>query len=475
MGIIMRRPTDARRSLRLLLIGAAFWLALGLGSAPSAGAAAITHDKLIKEYWRQVSVVLAPKVLISDVNRAYGTSTLMVIVPKTGNKTRYLLEAPTGTAAVSLANQMGRDTRIASVEPIKLASMAEASPFDNFIWGIGSGDLKNQYALALLEMSKFESGILKQAHELSKGQGATVAILDTGVDLGHPMLSARWTSSSTHRDYIDGDALPTDSADGLDNDTSGQADEAFGHGTFVAGVVNQVAPDARLMPLRVMDADGVGNEFVVADAIVKAADSGANIVNTSLVINAASATLDYAIDYAISRNVLVIAAAGNLSSTTPNYPAASPCALGVASLGQTLLLSSFSNYGDWVDLTAPGEWVQSAFPRTVVNGATVSYAAWSGTSTAAPFVAGQAALIRGAAPTITHSNISAAIAGTAFNLDQLNSSFAGRTGAGLPRLVTSLQQVKAGQVDPNRSRLLGCSALYGFGGAGSSPGKPGRR
>jgi subtilisin family serine protease len=175
-----------------------------------------------------------------------------------------------------------------------------------------------------------------------------------------------------------------------------------GHGTHVAGIVDLVAPKAKIMPLRVLGRRGYGTVFNIAQAITFADSKGADVINLSLGtpdptplelgLNPPKLLRDK-VNEAISGGAVVVAAAGNANSSVKNYPAAQD---GLFAANEGLLAvtavdfeeekSSFANYGTWVDISAPGEHILSTYP-------TSRYAYWSGTSMATPFVTGQAALI----------------------------------------------------------------------------------
>lgn len=131
-------------------------------------------------------------------------------------------------------------------------------------------DLADQHAFAGLSLGT--------VHQVATGAGTVVAVLDTGVDAAHPMLAGRLLPGY---DLIDDDPDPLDVANGVDDDGDGLVDEAYGHGTFVAGVVAQIAPDAAILPVRVLDADGRAELHTVIEGIDLAIEQGANVINMS--------------------------------------------------------------------------------------------------------------------------------------------------------------------------------------------------
>lgn len=227
---------------------------------------------------------------------------------------------------------------------------------------------------------------LKRVHRLSTGQGVRVAVLDTGVARSHPVLRGHLRDGY---DYVDDDSRPVDRARGLDVNDNGVVDEAYGHGTFVAGMVLLVAPDATVVPMRVLDSDGAGSIYLVAQAIWDATDLGVDVVNLSLGTSGRieSDLLDEAIDHAHDRGVEVVAAAGNSAQDRKAYPAEHDEVLSVTSVSVGKdSVSKFANWGDWVDVAAPGTRVKGPVPSR-------GFAKWAGTSMAAPQVSGQVALL----------------------------------------------------------------------------------
>lgn len=219
------------------------------------------------------------------------------------------------------------------------------------------------------------------------GAGVTVAVIDTGLDLQHPAFDGSLSDPSTWYDFYAGDTTPQDEG------TFGVG--GYGHGTNVAGIVLQVAPGAKIMPLRVLGADGSGDVVMVARAILWAADRGANVINLSLGSKESSKIVQDAIKKVTERKVLVVSSAGNSNLDKITYPAADALAknsgdysLSVGSVDLNDVKSSFSNYSDRLKLMAPGENVYAPAPDGRM-------AAWSGTSMAAPMASGGLALALG--------------------------------------------------------------------------------
>ncbi|MCC9602199.1 S8 family serine peptidase [Stieleria sp. JC731] len=267
------------------------------------------------------------------------------------------------------------------------------------------------------------------------GQGVTVAVIDTGIDLDHPDLI---NSLFVNPGEIPGNGIDDDQ-NGYVDDVSGYdfvdldsyADDGNGHGTHVAGTIaasnndvgaTGVAPDAKVIPIRVLDDSGRGSDSSVAAGIRYAADIGAQIINLSLGGNA-SARIAAAVEYATSLGSLVIAAAGNDSSSVPGYPAQYSAAidsvLSVGAFDSNAELASFSNTvgnSGAIQIDAPGVGIYS----TYIDG---RYGTLSGTSMATPHVSAVAALTLSANPNLTSSQLRSllvdGVIGTAAGSDSL--------------------------------------------------------
>jgi len=238
------------------------------------------------------------------------------------------------------------------------------------------------------------------AWDISRGSaGVVIAVVDTGVSLSH-------TDLSTHIDTVnDYDFANQDSV----------ADDDQGHGTHVAGIAAAsangshgvgVAPNCTILPVKVLDADGSGSSFDVADGIEWAADHGAGVINLSLGSASYSSVIAEAVVYAQGQDVVVVAASGNDGWSGVMYPAAYPGVLGVGATDSSDSRASFSNYGPEVDLSAPGVGIVST---SYTGGMTTM----SGTSMATPFVAGAAGLVRAIAPSYSWAQVSARLTATA--------------------------------------------------------------
>ncbi|KUO72006.1 MAG: peptidase [Desulfosporosinus sp. BRH_c37] len=224
------------------------------------------------------------------------------------------------------------------------------------------------------------------------GQGMTIAIVDTGVALNHPDLKDNLIS-------------------GYNAITKSEAPSSYqdnnGHGTHVAGIaaaernnvgIIGVAYQAKIMPIKAMDSFGEGYDDTIAAGIVWAADHGAKIINLSLgAENVTHPTdmLKQSVAYAVNKGCLLVAAAGNYDSESEenpgvSYPASDPDVLAVVATDQNNNLADYSVTGPEVDLAAPGDSITSDW---VTKTKRPGYVTESGTSMAAPFVAGEAALI----------------------------------------------------------------------------------
>jgi subtilisin family serine protease len=177
----------------------------------------------------------------------------------------------------------------------------------------------------------------------------------------------------------------------------------FGHGTMVAGIVHLIAPTAKIMPLKAFRADGTSNLSDIIRAIYYAADHGVNVLSMSFSMQQSSPALQAAIQYALGKNVTLVAASGNDGLKTLVYPASYNGVEGIGSTSNLDVRSTFSNYGSGVNMfAAPGEGVITTFPGG-------GYAAAWGTSFSTPMVAGAVSLVIQARPTAKPGDVTNAL------------------------------------------------------------------
>ncbi|HEX5135333.1 MAG TPA: S8 family serine peptidase [Planctomycetota bacterium] len=225
------------------------------------------------------------------------------------------------------------------------------------------------------------------AHAFATGRGVVVAVLDAGFDLSHPVLSGHLLDGI---DTLDMDSDPNDLGNGYDDYGEGTPDNAVGHGNFVAGMVLLAAPDAMILPVRVMDDEGYGTNAAIARGLRFALDRGARIVN----ISARAATLldttdvQRALDEAAARGAVVVASAGNDGKRGLGLIAGDDRTVSVGAVDDTASVAAFSNTAGWGEelaVYAPGVDLEGPMTRGAMG-------VWSGTSFSAGLASGAAAL-----------------------------------------------------------------------------------
>ncbi|MEZ5359980.1 MAG: S8 family serine peptidase [Candidatus Zixiibacteriota bacterium] len=299
---------------------------------------------------------------INAVMSEYGT-TVEHYLPQLGV---YLIGVPKSIDPEVLITELQSDSRIVSahlnylIDPMRPVQGSFAFPDENL-----EGSYLYQPAAVMLNVAG--------AHQIATGAGVKVAVIDGGVDKDHPAFDEKVVSRF---DYVDNDYDCSDEPGGSNS----------GHGTFVAGIVHLIAPDAVINAYRVCDPNGAGDGYLVAEAIMQAIKDECDVINLSLVTVSNHEAIATAIEYAKINEVLVVAAAGNGVSETPLYPASDPYVISVGAVDNDLQIANFSNVAEYIDVYAPGVDVYSPYLES-------GYAWWSGTSFATPFVTGQAALI----------------------------------------------------------------------------------
>jgi type VII secretion-associated serine protease mycosin len=304
-----------------------------------------------------------------------------------GGRLRIVRYRAQPTAARAMAIGAPGSDRVLTAEP------------DTPVRALGATD-PWRWAQWALDSASFEA-----AWSVTRGRNVKVAVVDTGVRADHEDLA--------------GVVLK-----GIDLVGSGDGrQDPNGHGTHVAGIIAAAAsngrgvaggaPGVKILPVRVLDANGAGYSSDVAEGIIWAADHGARVINVSLGGSAASEGTRQAIKYAIKKGALVVAAAGNgaQSGNQPIYPAAFPEALAVAAVASDLSRAPFSNHGPYVDIAAPGVSILS----TLTNSRT-AYGNMSGTSMATPYASAAAALVVAVNPKLAVTGVRKHLQGAAIDL-----------------------------------------------------------
>jgi thermitase len=264
-------------------------------------------------------------------------------------------------ALARIREELERDPAVEGVgyNYLYSASFTPDDPSFGEQWGLSTTDFENAWSSTL-------------------GSGVKIAIVDSGADVRHGDLKQ---NIGRQRDLINDD---------------GTVEDPFKHGTHVAGVaaadtdngigVAGGCPNCKLLIAKVLDGSGSGTADDVADGIIWGVKNGAKVVNLSFAAKGDTPAVKDAVDYAMRRGAIVVAAAGNTRKSRLMYPAAYSNVLAVAATDRHDQLASFSNFGDWVDITAPGRSILSTIPGE-------RYAYKNGTSMAAPHVSALAGLL----------------------------------------------------------------------------------
>lgn len=224
--------------------------------------------------------------------------------------------------------------------------------------------------------------------------GAILAIVDTGVQANHPDLAGRCLPG---RDFVNNDLDASDD-EGHGTASAGAAAATGNNGTGMAGVTW----GSLILPVKVLSASGSGSYSAIANGISYSADQGAQVINLSLGGTMSSSTLQNAVNYAWNKGSLLIAAAGNNGTSQTVYPAACTNVVAVSALNPSNVITSWSSFGSFVDLCAPGENIGTLQPDFFPGG---GYVIVSGTSFSSPIVAGVACLALAANPSLKNNHL----------------------------------------------------------------------
>lgn len=295
-----------------------------------------------------------------------------------------LVSVPKGTTLLEAADILLKNKAVELVQPNYEAERT-FTPSDS--------GYKNQWYLKTIQMPK--------AWDVTKGSAnITVAVIDGGLQVNHPDLKGKIVS-------------PYNAV------TGGTTFAADPHGTHVAGTIAAsinnagvagIVPNSKIMPINVFQGSRA-DMYHVAEAIVYAADKGANVINLSLGTYYYSAVVDYAVSYANQKGVVIVASAGNEDTSAYSYPAALPSVIAVSATDRNNQITNFSNYGYYIDIAAPGLDIYSTMPGS-------SYNYMTGTSMSAPIVSGIAAAVLSKNPLLNAAQVDSILTKSAVDVGQ---------------------------------------------------------
>jgi len=319
----------------------------------------------------------------------------------------YKLTLPEGSDVITIAKEYANDPHVKYAEPNYIChlSFIPNDPDLNEQWSLHNTGQTGGTPDADIDGP--------EAWDIETGSSdIVIALIDSGVDYTHPdLVDNMWINAGEDLNG-NGIADPED-FDGIDNDENGYIDDirgwdfingnkdpmdVFGHGTFCAGIASAVTNNeigiagvcwnSSIMPLQVVDDSGGGGgaEDIVGEAIVYAADNGANVLSMSLNYDDEAHFIGDAVDYAYAEGTIIVGSAGNDITGLKSYPAGYDNVIAVTATDHNDEKADFSNFGDWVDVAAPGVDVYSLRPDN-------RYTTGSGTSASCPMVAGLAALL----------------------------------------------------------------------------------
>ncbi|MEB3299128.1 MAG: S8 family peptidase [Candidatus Sericytochromatia bacterium] len=293
------------------------------------------------------------------------------------------------TNVASVLGALATDPGVAYAEPNYVATVSDFSPVRPGVGAMGRNGYNDPMAGDQYTLDKVETAA---AHAVTQGSERTLlAIVDTGVDYNHPDFMSREGRGSRvvkGKDFANMDDDPMD---------------VHGHGTHCAGIAAATsnngegivgqAPGVRILAVKVLGDNGSGSYGGVANGIIYSADQGASVISMSLGGPSNSKVVEDAVKYAMAKGSLVMAAMGNDGRKLKSFPAGIPGVMAVGSTNVSEKRSSYSNFGEWISVGAPGEGIISTLPMKGSQMGKV-YGKASGTSMATPCAAGVAALVR---------------------------------------------------------------------------------
>lgn len=348
---------------------------------------------LVKPVFAQDEEVFAPEEIIVKFSPAASLGQITKINQRFQTEIKEKLELP---GVFTLKVPKGLEEKLAKIyNSFPFVEYAEPNYVAKALMVTNDPYLSNQWGLFKIQAASLSG---QSAWDLATGSSQVkIAILDTGIDKDHPDLFSKVV--------------------GRVNFTSAKSDDDLnGHGTHVAGIaaaatnngigVAGTGFDTSLISVKVLNDRGSGYYSWIVNGIKWAADNGAKIINLSLGGSSSSKTLEEAVNYAWEKGVVLACAAGNEGKTIPVYPAYYSNCIATAATDQNDQKASWSNYGEWVDVAAPGVGILSTLPNHKSKISKVKdYGILSGTSMATPFVSGLAGLLFGQNPSLANTDV----------------------------------------------------------------------
>ncbi|MFF1883449.1 S8 family serine peptidase [Pseudarthrobacter sp. NPDC058196] len=408
----MKKLVLASFATLLLVIGSLLGAVVPGNAAPGP---AITVGQILVKFRESAGA--------AGVLRAHG----LTDGPDVGSTGAHLITVPAGKE-LQLVEALGRNPVVEYAEPDYVVTPASDDtyfPRQYALQNTGQSFTNTDGTVTVPAGTTDADVDAVEAWTVTTGTGIKVAVLDSGVALDNPDITPKVVARVNYT-------------------TSRSNDDNYGHGTHVAGIVAATAnngigvagvcPGCSILAGKILSDAGAGSSSGLANGINWAVKNGAQVINMSLAVGA-SATLETAVNNAWNAGVVLVAAAGNGGNTSMNYPGAYPNVIAVGATDNNDKKASFSTYGAWVDVAAPGVSVYSTFPNHKFVLAreynrSQGYDIGSGTSMASPIVAAVAALARSANPGGTNSDIRTKIESTTDSVGAIGTDWAhGRVNA----------------------------------------------